>query len=146
MRFEPVQESSELKEERRELVDRITFDRGTLEEQERWLDRLVEITPWFFCSDAMLSIERCVEARRVRDRLEAEYTGKVDRQVLIAFVRKIANAEGTESEVQGILSFVDRHVPPPRVSDLIFWSEREMTPEEIVDTALGYQPIVLPAP
>lgn len=139
-------EPPEITQERRELSDNITYDRGTAEEQAEWLLRLQEITPWFFCSDGMLSIARCVEARRVVDRLEAEYTGRVDRAVLVDLVRKIAGAEGTEAEIQGYLSFACRYVPHPALSDLIFWPKREMTPEEIVDTALAYQPIPLGAP
>lgn len=68
------------------------------------------------------------------------------RQQLITLVTKIVNAEGTEAELDEWLEVVASNVPHPGVSDLIFWNEPELTPEEIVDAALGYQPIVLPPP
>lgn len=70
----------------------------------------------------------------------------LSRQELIALVTKIVNAEGTEEELDQWLEMVMRQVPHPQVSDLIYWHEPELTPEEIVDAALGYQPIVLPPP
>ncbi|MEK5032844.1 hypothetical protein MKY96_15420 [Paenibacillus sp. FSL R7-0302] len=70
----------------------------------------------------------------------------LSRQQLIALVTKIVNAEGTEAELDQSLETVMSNVPHPQVSDLIFWNEPELTPEEIVDAALGYQPIVLPPP
>ncbi|MEK4852800.1 hypothetical protein NST04_23315 [Paenibacillus sp. FSL H7-0756] len=70
----------------------------------------------------------------------------LSRQQLIALVTKIVNAEGTEAELDEWLEVVASNVPHPGVSDLIFWNEPELTPEEIVDAALGYQPIVLPPP
>ncbi len=38
---------------------------------------------------------------------------------------------------------LERSVPHPEVSDLIFYSKREMTAEEIVAEALSYKPILL---
>lgn len=70
----------------------------------------------------------------------------LSRQELIALVTKIVNAEGTEEELDQWLEMVMRQVPHPQVSDLIFWHGPELTPEEIVDAALSYQPIVLPPP
>ncbi|WP_405111639.1 hypothetical protein MHH28_03075 [Paenibacillus sp. FSL K6-1217] len=70
----------------------------------------------------------------------------LSRQQLIELVTKIVNAEGTEAELDQWLEIVASNVAHPGVSDLIFWHEPELTPEEIVDSALGYQPIVLPPP
>lgn len=70
----------------------------------------------------------------------------LSRQQLIPLVTKIVNAEGTEEEQDQWLETVVREVPHPQVSDLIFWNEPELTPEEIVDAALVYQPIVLSPP
>ncbi|MEK3794155.1 hypothetical protein MKX42_20675 [Paenibacillus sp. FSL R7-0204] len=70
----------------------------------------------------------------------------LSRQQLIALVTKIVNAEGTEAELDEWLEVVASNVAHPGVSDLIFWNEPELTPEEIVDAALCYQPIVLPPP
>ncbi|MEK4043311.1 hypothetical protein NSU18_06575 [Paenibacillus sp. FSL H8-0048] len=70
----------------------------------------------------------------------------LSRQQLISLVTKIVNAEGTEAELDEWMEVVASNVPHPGVSNLIFWNEPELTPEEIVDAALSYQPIVLPPP
>ncbi len=38
---------------------------------------------------------------------------------------------------------LEKLLPHPGVSDLIFYPKREMTAEEIVDEALAYKPIIL---
>lgn len=65
---------------------------------------------------------------------------------LIELVRKIMEVEGTESEIDEMLVYLKQNVPHPEVSDLIFWDKRELTPEEIVEEALSYKPIILPVP
>ena len=65
---------------------------------------------------------------------------------LIELVRKIMEDEGTESEIDEMLDYLEQNVPHPEVSDLIFWDKRELTPEEIIEEAFNYKPIILPAP
>ena len=64
---------------------------------------------------------------------------------LVQAVRRIIDADGTESELDGLLGLVDRNVPHPSVSDLIFYPPNgiELSAEEIVNAALAYQPIGL---
>lgn len=69
-----------------------------------------------------------------------------NREELVELVRKIKNAEGTEEELDEMLELLERSVPHPEVSDLIFWDERNLNPEEIVEEALNYQPIITPLP
>ncbi|MFC7443160.1 bacteriocin immunity protein [Laceyella putida] len=68
------------------------------------------------------------------------------KEELIELVRKIVNAEGTEEELDEMLDLLERRVPHPEVSDLIYWDERNLTPEEIVEEALDYQSIITPPP
>jgi hypothetical protein len=63
---------------------------------------------------------------------------------LIELVRRIMNAEGTEEELDHMLDRLEKSVPHPEVSDLIFWDDRNLTAEEIVEEALSYQPIMTP--
>jgi hypothetical protein len=42
------------------------------------------------------------------------------------------------------LDRLEKSVPHPEVSDLIFWDDRNLTAEEIVEEALSYQPIMTP--
>jgi Colicin immunity protein / pyocin immunity protein len=72
----------------------------------------------------------------------------VDRDELIALVRRIMAGEGESQEEAD--SLVDRfvaNVPHPRADDLIFYPDEEFghepSPEEVVDRALGYKPIEL---
>jgi len=65
------------------------------------------------------------------------------RAELVALVERIIAAQGTESEIDELITLLEKNVPHPRVSDLIFYPERPMTAEQIVDTALAYRPISL---
>lgn len=68
---------------------------------------------------------------------------RLTRDQLIELVKKIVQAEGTEEEIDLLIETLEANVPHPEVSDLIFYPEEEMTPEEIVDKALAYKPIQL---
>lgn len=70
---------------------------------------------------------------------------KLTRGQLIDLVRKIMNSEGTEEQIDEWEKELRRNVPHPDVSGLIFYPQVPMTPEEIVEVALGYKPIQLPA-
>lgn len=61
---------------------------------------------------------------------------------LVKLVTDIMNAEGTEEEIDSMLDLLCKSVPHPSVSDLIFWNDEDLSPEE----ALNYQSIVLPEP
>ncbi len=66
----------------------------------------------------------------------------MSKEELIKLVEKIKNCEGTEEELDGMIELLENNVPHPEVSDLIFWGE-EKTPQEIVELALSYKPIML---
>ena len=58
---------------------------------------------------------------------------------LVELVRKIMNCEGGEEELNDDINLFNESVPHPDASDLIFYSEEELTPEEVVDKALSYR-------
>ncbi len=66
-------------------------------------------------------------------------TNKLSREELIILVEKIINCEGTEEEIDQMIEIVEKNVPHPEVSDLIFWDEEDLSPEQIVDKALNYK-------
>lgn len=68
---------------------------------------------------------------------------KLNREQLIELVQRIMNGEGSEDEQDEWLELLGQQVPHPEVSNLIFWDERELTAEQIVDEALNYRPILL---
>lgn len=63
------------------------------------------------------------------------------REELIELVKKIAAADGTEEEIDNMISLLEESVPDPNVSNYIYWED--MPPEEVVDKALKYKPIRL---
>lgn len=71
---------------------------------------------------------------------------RFSRDELVELVRKILACEGTEEEVDEWQDLLEQNVPHPEVSDLMYFSGREMTPEEIVDEALAYRATSLPPP
>ncbi|WP_243526302.1 bacteriocin immunity protein [Bacillus pseudomycoides] len=68
---------------------------------------------------------------------------KITKEELISLVRKLVECEGTEEEIDEMIEVVERNVPHPEVSDLLYWNDEELTPEQIVDIALAYKPIQL---
>ncbi|WP_428817861.1 bacteriocin immunity protein [Clostridium butyricum] len=68
---------------------------------------------------------------------------RLTREELINLVNKIIECEGLEVEIDEMIEVVKRNVPYPDISDLIYWSEDELTPEQIIDKALNYKPIQL---
>ena len=65
----------------------------------------------------------------------------MDRIELIRLVEKIMRCEGTEKEQDELLELLEKNVLDPQVSNYIFYEEN--TPEEVVDKALAYKPILL---
>ncbi|MFI1539830.1 bacteriocin immunity protein [Streptomyces anandii] len=68
---------------------------------------------------------------------------------LVVLVDRIMSGEGTEEEHAKLVRRLERNVPHPRVSDLIYWPRHAgfdkdgLTAEEVVEAALAYRPIAL---
>ena len=123
----------------REAVERISGGEGTLEELDQKLEFLKRSVPHFYSSNLMLSLERVVLAKHKLDELTTEMGERLSREQLIELVDKICSGQGTEVESDAYLELVERNVPHPAVSDLIFWREERLSPEEIIDAALSYE-------
>lgn len=67
---------------------------------------------------------------------------KLTREELIELTEKIMNCCGSEKEIDDMIMILEKNVPHPEVSDLIFWGNNK-TADEIVDIALNYKPIIL---
>ncbi len=65
----------------------------------------------------------------------------LNREILLDIIRKLQNAEGSEEEEVSWLETLERNVPHPEISDLIFYDD--LSPEEILDRALKHTPISL---
>ena len=68
---------------------------------------------------------------------------KLSREELIKLVSDIIECNGTENEIDEMMEVVEKNVPDPNVSDLIFWNDDNLTPEQIIDKAFEYKPIQL---
>lgn len=69
------------------------------------------------------------------------------KEELISLVRSICVADfETEEEYEAALKDFVSCVPHPEAADLIFHHDPELTPEEIVEKALSYKPIILLPP
>ncbi|QDT38346.1 bacteriocin immunity protein [Stratiformator vulcanicus] len=68
---------------------------------------------------------------------------KLDRRQLIELVTRLMRSYGTEDDIDVMIDQFEQNVPHPEPSDLIFYPQREMSAEEIVDMAINYKPIVL---
>lgn len=70
---------------------------------------------------------------------------KMTKKELIQLIIKIREGDHkSEEEYNADLDFFLKNVPDPEASDLIH--EPRLTPEEIVEKALAYKPIILPPP
>ncbi|MFU1797446.1 bacteriocin immunity protein [Paenibacillus azoreducens] len=69
---------------------------------------------------------------------------ELSKKELLELVEKIMQADGSEQEIDEMIDVLERNVPHPQVSDLIFWNEKELTPEEIIEEAMNYKPIIIP--
>ena len=70
-----------------------------------------------------------------------------DQWELLQLVKKICKGEySTEEERDAMVELFERSVPDPEAADLIFHHKSELTPEEIVEKALSYKPLITPPP
>ncbi len=69
---------------------------------------------------------------------------KLNKQELIKLVQSIRRGDfNTEEERQELLNLFLDNVPDPEATDLIYYHHPRLTPEEIVEKALAYKPILL---
>ncbi|MET7780941.1 hypothetical protein ABZU94_13310 [Streptomyces mirabilis] len=70
--------------------------------------------------------------------------GDLTRQQLIALVRRIIEFDVPEEEVDAMEALFESNVPYPGAYSLIYLSDPELSPEEIVDKAISYEVIAPP--
>ena len=68
---------------------------------------------------------------------------KLSKQELVVLVSRIIDADGTEDEISEMISIVESNVPHPSITDLIYYSDEDLTPSHVVEIALADRPIEL---
>ena len=58
---------------------------------------------------------------------------------LVELVNKICNPKLHDEEVSEYIEILEANVPHPAPSDLIFWNDEDLSPEEVVESALAYK-------
>jgi hypothetical protein len=58
---------------------------------------------------------------------------------LVELVNKICNPKLSDEEVSEYIEILEENVPHPAPSDLIFWNDEDLSPEEVVGIALAYK-------
>ncbi len=71
----------------------------------------------------------------------------MDKNELIALVKKIETGEGTEEEVNEMITLFLKNVPDPEAIDYIFQPEyQDLSAKDIVEKSLNYKITQLPPP
>jgi hypothetical protein len=70
-------------------------------------------------------------------------TQRKSREELVAMVQQLIDATLPEEDEDRLLEEVEASVPHPRVVNLIYHTDPQLTAEEVVDQALSYRPIEL---
>jgi len=118
------------------LEDGIGEPEPLIAEFEALTGKRYEVSAFFY--HGAMSTEEFVE---IAARPRPSRLPDVTREELVEVVRRIQTTVLLTPHTVYYLTVLDVHTPHPRVSDLIFWDD--LTPEEVVEAALAYQPICL---
>ena len=66
-------------------------------------------------------------------------SNRLSKEELVELVNKICNPMLSDEEVSEYIEISEGNVPHPTPSDLIFWNNEDLSPEEVVEIALAYK-------
>ncbi|MGN7393432.1 bacteriocin immunity protein [Peribacillus frigoritolerans] len=64
---------------------------------------------------------------------------KLSKEELVELVNKICNPQLSDEEVSEYIEILEDNIPHPAPSDVIFWNDEDLSPEEVVEIALAYK-------
>ncbi|WP_243292956.1 bacteriocin immunity protein [Bacillus sp. FJAT-47783] len=64
---------------------------------------------------------------------------KLSKEEFIELVKNLCNPKLSDEKVSKYIDILEENVPHPAPSDLIFWSDEELSKEEIVRITLEYK-------
>jgi tetratricopeptide (TPR) repeat protein len=134
----PTEDNATLSQaQRRLLVDKIYYDEGSLEEQERWLAIIQRQEDQGYFSE-MEALARIVGAKRLATRLREGFGSPLTRKQLVTLVQQTMAVDGTEEEIEAWLKLIADETGASfgSITDDIYWPKQEMTAEEIVERAI----------
>lgn len=70
-------------------------------------------------------------------------SSQMSREELISLVSRIMTGEDSEEVGDRLVTQLMENVIDPQVTEYIFYSSPQLSPEEVVDKALAYRPIQL---
>lgn len=95
-----------------------------------------------YCKNLTKYIEEAWDKRDTTEEIvKRSKRRKLNRDELVLLVDRIRKCQGTEKQIDKMIEIVEKNVVDPEVSNYIFYEE--ITPEEAIDKALSYQPILL---
>lgn len=132
-----------------DLADRVvaTIDSAgdptqLIEEFNARTDRAFDSSDFHSASESVDTRTFVIQALRQSPRRINDIT----RDELLEIIRRIMDPDSEPDQIY-CLELLERNVPHPDVSGLIFWpNDPNPTPESILERALAYQPIILPSP
>lgn len=68
---------------------------------------------------------------------------KLSKEEMLKIVEKLSNGEGDDIESSEWIEALERNTGCLDISDYIFWNNEDLTPEQILEKALSYKPIVI---
>jgi hypothetical protein len=65
---------------------------------------------------------------------------EITRAEMISLVERLSTGKGSEAQQNAWLKQLSGVMPVGKITDLIYWPDREMTADEIVETIIAYKP------
>lgn len=64
---------------------------------------------------------------------------KLSKEELVELVNKICNPQLSDEEGSEYIEILEDNIPHPAPSDVIFWNDEDLSPEEVVEISLAYK-------
>lgn len=62
----------------------------------------------------------------------------IDEEKLVNLVIELLSGNGNENELKNWTRIIQEETHCPQIANMIFWNNKEMTPEQIIEKALKY--------
>lgn len=124
----------------RQLVKEITDKKFLLESTDQLITELQSIVSFPSVEDLFYTDhgDEYISNRLID--FESRQKDHLSKEEMINIVNRIIDIEGEEYEIDNLIFILKNAVNDPNVTDYIYYSEDELTAEQIVEKALSYKP------